>query len=659
MIKTVTTSFVANSLVDLYIEEALVNITAKEVITNNTIQQFTLHYGSNITTNTSSATRTAVGMAEGLRLNFTGEVYLTNVRFEHQISTGTRQSQAFVRFNYLNGSTADSETFSTTSTSFVEQNAVNPFFDRPVASIQLFHQISATTSTSTVRNLSANQTIYTNTTNGFILIPSLLGSATYQFTSKQGYFEKRNIAVNISEGLNSIVISDIANARLSIFSFDPINGGNISNYSVLIRLPSFNYTLNSSVSGQNQTFELLSGFAYNITTSKTGYFSNSTLVSIVNQTQVYTSNMINRNIITVLFLDEDTRNPVTTVNFTIVSDTPGSQGFIGNTTNGTYSIQGYSGLFEIRYTADNYTQRSFFFSMPILQPEEANQSLFLLREDRANTFVITITDFANQYVDGLFGSLLRRYVVNGQTRFDVVEMFRPSEALSGTTVFTAVPNTEAYLFRVSNATGYVFFQGSATTSNNFQTSYLIDNILFLRVNVLANAFQRIDSNNNIVYSLTQTNNQTFWLSFSGKDSNIQQICLDVREDNRKTLGTVCSEESAGVLSFTIPNRNNDSFYVATAIASDTLGNTFSGNIVYIEPVDRGVSIFGALGLFMLLVTMILFAVTFASNPSVLVMSQVLCIFAFGLSFLGIIYISLALQGTLLVIGIITLIMLGR
>ena len=357
------------------------------------------------------------------------------------------------------------------------------------------------------------------------------------------------------------------------------------------------------------------------------------------------------NRININFLNEMTRQPVTNVDYQLVGLV---HGFAYNST----SIVNITNIppdnYEIRYSKDNYTSRSYFFTIPLVNFNQSNLNLYLLPTANSQNFVLTVTDTINQPISqAITASLLRRYVINNQTQYEVVEMMRPSFALGGSTPFTAVPNNVAYLFRIQLPDGTVIFQGSGLTTNNLETLYLIDEQIFIKVSLTESVFKRAENLRFIQSAITYNNiSDTFFLSYSSSQPILQEMCLQVKTGNT-VVGTQCSTSQQAVLSYAI-TPTNASVFTATAIAKvSDKDNVVNVMIKDFRPNDNiAKTLFRTMGIFFLVLTLVFVGVAYAAQPAFAIILAVVAIIGFSSSFLGLVAVPLLLQGTILIVAII-------
>lgn len=424
-------------------------------------------------------------------------------------------------------------------------------------------------------------------------------------------------------------------------------------------LNNFTVTLENGTSYTNTT-----SFVYlpindsrnvNLTVSLDGYID--APYTNYNTSTFLTAELFRDNSINLFFYDETTLNPITGVNYSVYTVNNVGFGIVQNlSTNSSVAIEGLpTNLYVISYSKTNYTTRNYVIDIPVSDTLSTNLSLYLLPSSVSSTFVATVTDTNNRPIPSVYGSLLRRYVVNGQTTYETVEMFIPSVSLSGSAPFTAVPNTVAYLFRVQDFEGNVLYQAAAENLQGYETLYLIDTQVFLKVRLSGNSFDIYQELNGFSYSLTNSTSTTFWLSWSDTLNAITQMCLEVKANNSDVISNQCSTSDGGILSYVVP-ASNSTYYVARAKVIPTSGYnqiTIDFKTLNYDVLKKSTStLFGYLGIFILVLTLMVSAVALAQNPPIAIMVTVLSVLAFGPTALGLVYIGPILQGTVFVVGII-------
>jgi len=430
-----------------------------------------------------------------------------------------------------------------------------------------------------------------------------------------------------------------------------LTGLDITDFNASITSQTYGFTLTDECS-TNCEFGILAD-NYTVVISSPVHFTNTSTFEASSGYNAYDVVLRSDRKLFLDFYDEEELTPVTGVNITVTNT---DYGDIQENVN-SFNISGLNvGNYEIRYSKDNYTTRSYFINIPVRTETEIEATLYLLKEESATTFIATVTDKNNLPFAGLTGSVLRRYVENNQTVYKIVEQFSPSVALGGAAPFSAVANNVPYLFRIEDETGTVLFQGSGQSANSLETLFLIDQQVFIKVNRGVGTFQTFKDLVGLQANFNVTNNtdtsNTFWLSYDATGVEFNNICIQTYLNGLTLYNSVCSTDSSGILSAVVPY-TNESYYVGYARINTTTTNTFTN--IYVETVDyreSGASVFGIVGLFLAVLTLIIVAIGFASRPEVAMVMGALTIVLYASSFLNIIVVTLPLQATLFVLALI-------
>lgn len=477
-----------------------------------------------------------------------------------------------------------------------------------------------------------------------------LNAGNYNITyAKFGYLPKTQAFTTTAVSNTTGTITEVGDQLLIISARNNYTLLNISSYNVSIlgNGTTFNYQFNATANN----ITLLKRFLYDINATALQFFPlNYSLYNIsggfLNLSFISTVTM------QVNFFNESTLSPMTNVTFAIVSELPNVPSFNGTTGNDSkFNLSGLTGNYEIRYSKEGYAPRSYFFVMPLTDVTSNNLSLYLIDTASSATIVAKVTDKNNQFIDGLTVSLLRRYVVNNQTVFYVVEQSKPIQSLQGQTVLQAIPNTIPYLFRVTDANNEILYQGSATTSGNYDTLYLISNQVFIKLENQRDVFRAFNNVATADVQLTNTSN-AFWLSFSAINTASDNICLQVYKNNANLIGEQCSTEPSGIVSYTIGTLENDTFYTARATISNSEVGNVSVQTAIIDNTAKNPEIWGIMGLFILLIALVTFAFALSDKPQIMIIMMSLTFIAFSTRFLGFVEISPIATGTMLIVGII-------
>lgn len=390
---------------------------------------------------------------------------------------------------------------------------------------------------------------------------------------------------------------------------------------------------------------------YTITVTADGYIENITTFEHINVTSLFVDLLPNNNL-ELRFLDETTQEIIYNVTYSIFSDNYVLQGNSSNT-NFTNLSGLPDGFYTIQYTKQGFTSRNYYISIPLQEETFINNSLYLLNESSATTFVLRVTDQNNQPIENTVVYLQRGYIQGSSYNYEIVEMMQPSFILGGTVPFTAVANVVPYAFTVVKE-GETVFSGVASTSEETDTFFLVDTELFIRVNVGSTGFQSFQNIQGLTFNLQYLNaTNTFRSTYNDQNNNLQRACLNVRYAlNLSLYAQDCSVDLSDILLVTVDNTTNDS-YVANFVVTENDGTSY---ILASKSVDFNIyeasGIFGIFGVLLTILTLVTVVVALASNPVLMVVAASLVLVAAGTMLLGLIVIPIVLQGTIVIISLI-------
>lgn len=487
-----------------------------------------------------------------------------------------------------------------------------------------------------------------------------LKSGDYNVTfSKSGYYDKiLSFTVGSTEN-KTINISDVSSSLVQIIAREFYLNTSILSFNVTINNTQYGYLATYSTITGAVNVSVIQGVEFTFNVSSNGYLSDTDAINSTVTLYNHTAYLFKNNKIIANFFYEYNLSEIHNVTYSLYSVNTQGYGIASGVSSGSnVNLDNIpSGFYGLQYSKNNFTTRNYFFNIPVETNLTTNISLYLLEEAYSTTFVSTVTDKSNQALTDVYVSLLRRYVIGNQTQYKVVEMFKPAFALGGTAPFTAEANEVAYLFRVQRDDGTVLFQGSGTTENNYASLYLIDQQIYLKVNTGATAFDSYKDIIGLETSLVNTSD-TFWLSWADTENKISQICLQVKANNTQAYSNTCSNADSGILSAPVIY-SNSTYYVARAIVQTTQGGeSYPVNIAYIDNRVGATSVFGFLGIFILILTLITCAIVLAREPAISLIVMALAILMYGPTFLGFVEIGLILQGSILVSSLIMAFIVG-
>jgi hypothetical protein len=576
--------------------------------------------------------------------------------FNVTLSSGTKyQSNAtgYVNIFHVNGL----DTFTVSAADFFNQTIVNHNTSTNVTvdmyqSDIKFNVTEIITNNTVLGNITIGAVTQASNTSFYLSAGSY--SATFQAT---GYFDVI-IPFNVT-ALDNLTIqsSGASGTIINVTATQKYTGTTLENFTVNYEGINISYSGSGTATGEAFSIPLLQGYAYNVTVSLTGYITQSQTYTPTTNNTAAPFELHAENYITIQFLDEITRLAITNVNYTLTSS---DFGFIGSTTNGTVVFQNLlTDRFNLEYTTTNYTSRNHIFYVPLITDSITNRSLYLLENTPATDFVLTVTNKLSQAIEGVTASLLRQYVINNETVYEVVEMMLPSVALDGATRFSAEANFVPYLFRIQDENQNILFQGSGTTSTNVDTLFLIDQEIFIKVDTGTSPFDLAEDIDSLQYSLTNSSSK-FWFSYTDAHSAFSSYHLKVFANGSEVVGETNSTSASAVISVSYTPNNATTFRaIAFGIDPET-GTSILIDSFVIDRVGTGAAaVFGALGWFILFLSLIIFTIGLSNQLVVAVLMNILAILAFSTQFIGIVAIGAAVQGSLFFAGLVVIYLMRK
>lgn len=310
--------------------------------------------------------------------------------------------------------------------------------------------------------------------------------------------------------------------------------------------------------------------------------------------------------------------PNETVTFEFYGESAGTLFLNLTSSNGSLTTVLPAGDYELRYSADSFDKRSYFFNLS--ETNALSSDIYLLDKNLSALILVTVIDQDENQIQNAIVKVLRQYVdENGA--FKVVEMVKTDQI--GQNPINIVPNTQDYQFLIEVNDRVVF--RSPTNQK------VVSDTISFKVDLVIDLFDEILGLEQVQESLTFNNNTgTFTLTYSDTTGNTQEACLIVTQNS---LGNPiqsyrCVNSSASTLQFTIPD--NSSSYTAISRYQGVEGSRTIGSVVQLVD-DAAQEIFGtfglALGMFFIL-GLILTGV-FAPQQMIMVSAVGLIVLAFS------------------------------
>lgn len=386
------------------------------------------------------------------------------------------------------------------------------------------------------------------------------------------------------------------NATINITLYDALTNVTISNYTLLYTDIQTGTALSANVTGPTATnIPIISGRTYTVDALKTNvdvFPSNFTFLGSESRDLFSQSaNSVNFRIFSEvsnqLFSVANANGTNITVNLELIGPTV----LNATTNNGTLFVPNLdSGNYEVRYSANDFAPRSYFFFLP---PDDSDIiDLYLLNNTVSTLVVVNIKDENDDAIEGAILHVLRFYA--SENAFKTVEMSRAD--FNGEAPINIVLDTVEYRFLVENNDVFIFDSETEAKITNTE--------LRIEINLagspgLAFIQDFANTQGSLTTSVDDTN-VTFTLTFASVSGFAQEVCLDVLEtpissSNDPRLCNICTTSVAGVLACNV-NQTDISGLAATGtlMTAEDQGVVIGTSEIVFAP---GASVFGPQGVF--------------------------------------------------------------
>lgn len=475
-----------------------------------------------------------------------------------------------------------------------------------------------------------------------------LNADFYEYDGKANNFfynNSGNFTLSPLEVLNHTI--DFYNYRINVTAIELLSGDPISN---------FNVSFLNVANGINESFETSTGQVLFPTINKTHLviisspgFATFNQSVFVNETQVdVVFTLFDLNEISFTFLDENTLENVSNINYEIYGDLFSASGNSGNSSVKLDELP--NGIYEVRYGVNDtrYSQRAYFISIPLETADEVNVSLYLLDINESFQFIRVVRDQGSLPYDG-FLQVQRAYTRDDNATFDYKIMEIAEIDSEGNAVFQAKPNIQPYRFRILDS--------SLNIVDVKTPGYLVDSTSELTARTDPTSMEGFYDADGIV-SILNYNNLTYTYTFDYSDNaqSIDECCLSYTLSNLDSILTNedCSSEYQDTLLLTLdPNQNGTYLISATCIINS-------------DPYPRGTAqknfnavdnttIFAFLGPILWIIILVVSGTAGGfKNPVFAIVLAVLGTATMSLSFLGLFFLSAILTGAVLIGGLVVL-----
>jgi hypothetical protein len=602
----------------------LIEITTKNFYTNITINTFNATYLNNTLSTTNGTIKIRIA-----NFTFTNTTSLPWELDTNFISIGTDlDGNPNYKYIYNNYSIISNITYQTQFSSFPVENKTVPSECLLKDSFHIKTEPGLMFSTNIYCVNSLNN-------NSYLLGTSSINHYFSNFTFNYKY----NITISAAGYINRTYEVDNTTFILPATLLSRTYNGtelNIKNFWTNAVIPNALVTITST------NYEL-ANISVNATDYLTRTFTNYNLSTFFT-TQLYPIKNIN-----IRFIDEVTSLAVNNVRFDVISE-----GFSSSlqTTNGTYFIENLTiGTYEIRHSLLNDTlrARSYYLTIPLLTEADANFTLRTINSNVSQLFTRKVVDQNGQPLQNYIFELQRFYT--NLSTWATVE--RALISTQGDAVFSAIPNTQAYRYRI--------YDPSFNLIETSATFYLIDTNAEIRVieaGDLLNNY-RIFKNSASTFTISEAGNLI--LEYNDPSGSTQKICLNLEYAYRNELNisSVCMSETSATLTLPI-DQSAEGRYSAFATATYNDGNEYivnSKEYRFVTP--DGAQYLGYISVLILLAGIAVCATLSFIDPKPGVVFMFFLLLAFSPLFLDMAGISIVAGTTTVLIGIIVLILYER
>ena len=281
----------------------------------------------------------------------------------------------------------------------------------------------------------------TTVTNNFSVIPANAGTNNIKVDVAGNYSLNYSVTVSAFESkpYNATGVYD------DFYTIGASNGSDsISSFSVVLSSLSFWSNLYSaSTTNGSVGLPVLQGYKYNFTVSSSGYYSQTQdlAANSSSQTKNFTLTPINT---FVTFLEEKTRRPLigTNVTFSVIDSLGVQRAYNTNTSNASITNISVGGAYTIRYFANDYSTRDYYFTVPT---QNVSIVLYLINTSVYTVGTVEVRNYDGSLINGAVITLRRYY--SDPSLPNIVQMATSNE--NGMAVMTGEAVTASYTWEVT------------------------------------------------------------------------------------------------------------------------------------------------------------------------------------------------------------------
>jgi len=450
-----------------------------------------------------------------------------------------------------------------------------------------------------VFNATISGTTY-STSNGTI-ITDILDNSTSLFNitvEALNHDDRTYLNYNVSSDLAAVLNFSYYKLNTTVSLY---NGSTINNFNITVSSTEYT-TTNGFI-----TLNLTKDAVYEILVNPTGYTINTSNVTVNEWITNHSVTVWPTNTLNVSFYDEET-NTLLTLNVSyslIVDDLNATSGT--TVTGNAWTENLAAGSYEIRYSATDYDERSYFFTLTDRNYYEL--SLYLIN----NTLVEDITNVLRDE----YGNLLENYIIKLLRYYPALSAYLVVDEgktnFAGETILQAVRNNYYYKFRITDSNGTVI----KTTGSTQIYDTTINHYVTLGAGV-GTALERLGD---LSYSLAFLNaTDTFRFVFDHASGTVVSASLYVYEIDATGLTLINSSTLAsgsGTIYVGLTPTNETSYISKAYVTySGDSEETYVDSLTYTN--DDILNIFGQYGVFLTLIICLILVFIGRFNPSVAV-----------------------------------------
>ena len=545
-------------------------------------------------------------------------------------------------------------------TSLTDANGL--YFNQSFSSINAATPYAATGFYQAIVDLWANELITSNVLSSFH-VQDEQTNTNYLATDGIGTYKRLNVLAGNNKNFTFNNLSNYYN-QTSSFNFTALETYNDYylldqfdyklNFTAKINLTSAainNFTLNLSnlansyaetktTTNGSTSFNMLQSLSYNSTIDSSLYMLDSfTHTGLTGISSVYNYYLWETNSVYISIYDEENDTILTGVNISVeIFNDDDSK--VDTTTNGTVLFSDLTpGDYLIRYSATNYSERSYFVT--ITDRETSSINLYLLRDSEAEEITVYVFDTTGDPVENALVKMLKFYI--DCNCYQTVQVEQTDFEGSAANFLVDGFNSELYKFIISfGGTDYLETNPFKITSATL--NFFID---FSDLDVTSS----LGVVNGIASNLSFSNvTADFTFTYSDSGSNVVSACLKVYRElpSSSTLtNSTCISSTAGTITVTAPRINGTTYKAVANVVFD--GEDYVIDTLY-QTYSSGGRITGLVGVFLTMILVLGFALISLWNPSVSIVLTVTAIVLAGV--LGILTIGKTALMGLIAVGVI-------